>query len=233
MNTYAEFFADRYGTASIADAAFRSGVEVGLPVPGLMPLDPKSKLGGPAITVEANNDLVSILDAVRQAQTGDVVVISNDGPNAGLMGGLIGTEAVRKGLAGFVVDGLVRAAVELIGMGLPVICRGTFPVGPLKVEGKQDQGSVCGAVSIGGAPVTGGAWVFGDADGVVVVDADALPAIFDRAAIALEQEEALATEISSGTPLAEAFDLDSFLEKRSANPDADFNAHLAGLDRAI
>ena len=43
----------------------------------------------------------------------------------------------------------------------------------------------------------------------------------------------MATEISSGTPMAEAFDLDSFLEKRSANSVADFNAHLAGLDRAI
>ena len=233
MTNYAELFQGRSGTAMIADAAFRAGVDVGLPAPGLTPLDPMSKLAGPAMTVEANNDLVSILDAVHRARRGDVVVISNEGPAAGLMGDLIGTEVVRKELGGFVIDGLVRDAVELIDMGLPVMCRGTFPVGPLKLAGTAGVGSVGGVVSIGGAATAPGMWVFGDADGVVVIDADGLPAVFERAEAAREQEEALAREIASGTPLAEAFDLESYLARRAANPDADFNAHLAGLNRAI
>ena len=233
MSNYAELFAERYGTAMIADAAFRSGVDVGLPAPGLRPLDVRTRLAGQAMTVEANNDLVSILDAVHRARLDDVVVISNEGPDAGLMGDLIGTEAVRKGLAGFVVDGLIRDAVELVDMGMPVICRGTFPVGPLKVAGKKGVGSVGVEVAVGGTTVTPGMWVFGDADGIVVIDADGLPPVFDRAAVAWEQEEALARDIASGTPLAEAFDLDSFLAQRANHPEADFNEHLAGLGRAI
>lgn len=233
MSEYASLFRERYGTALIADAAFRAGVDVALPSPGLRPLDLRSKLAGPAVTVEANNDLVSILKAVHRAEPGDVVVIGNRPTNAGLMGDLIGTDAVRKGLAGFVVDGMVRDAIELIDMGLPVLCRGTYPVGPLKVGAERGVGSVGETVSIGGAAVAPGMWVCGDADGVVVLDAEHLPALFERAAASWEQEEALAGEIASGTPLAEAFDLDTFLARRAEDPEADFNAHLAGLDRTI
>ena len=136
MNDYADLFRARYNTPLIADAAFRAGVEVGLPSPGLGPIDPASKLAGPAVTVEADGDLVAILEAVHIGRAGDVILISNRGPDAAVIGDLIGTEAIRKGLAGFVVDGLVRDSTELIAMGLPVVCRGTFPRGPLKLPGR-------------------------------------------------------------------------------------------------
>lgn len=124
MSEYSDLFGERYSTSLLADAAFRAGIEVGLPEPGLRPLDMHTKMAGPAITVEANNDLASILESVDRAESDDVVVISSRRMDAGLMGGLIGTEAVRRGLAGFVVDGLVRGTVELVDMRVPVLCRG-------------------------------------------------------------------------------------------------------------
>ncbi len=127
MTEHAQLFGDRYGTSLLADAAYRAGVDPGLLVPGLLPLDRRSKLAGPAVTVEANNDLVAILEGVDHAEPGDVVVITNRTPAVGLMGDLIGTEAVRKGLAGFVVDGLVRDSVALVDLGLAVRCRGVVP----------------------------------------------------------------------------------------------------------
>jgi regulator of RNase E activity RraA len=234
MNDYSGLFGERYSTSLLADAAFRAGVEVGVPSPGLRPLDIGSKLAGPAVTVEANNDLVSILEALHRAGPNDVVVISNRTPEVALMGDLIGTDAVRKGLAGFVVNGLVRDAIELIDLGIPVLCRGSYPVGPLKVPAEaRGIGTVGEAVSIGGATVAPGMWVFGDADGAIIVEADRLAAVFDKAAVAWEQEEALAGEIASGMALADAFALDSFLAKRRKDPQADFNAHLAQANRAI
>lgn len=234
MSDFADLFGERYTTSLLADVAFRTGVEVGLIAPGLHPLDVRSKLAGPAVTVEANNDLVSILEAVHFAGPGDVVVISNRTPDVGLMGDLIGTEAIRKGLAGFVVDGLVRDSLELIDLRLAVFCRGSYPVGPLKVPAEvKGIGTVGATLSIGGATVVPGMWVFGDADGVIILEPDSLSAVFERAAVTIEQEEALAHEIASGTSLADAFDLESFLAKRSKDPQADLNAHMEQIGRAI
>lgn len=234
MTEYAQLFGDQYGTSLLADAAYRAGVDPGLPAPGLLPLDRRSKLAGPAVTVEANNDLVAILEAVHHAGPGDVVVITNRTPTVGLMGDLIGTEAVRKGLAGFVVEGLVRDTVELIDLELAVLCRGSYPVGPLKVPADaRGIGSVGDPVEVAGATVSPGMWIFGDADGLIVLQASDLGTVFDRAAIAWEREQALASEITAGTPLGDAFELEAFLTQRRADPGADFGAHLARLNRAI
>lgn len=208
MTDYAQMFRERYSTSLLADSAFRTGAALGLPAPGLQPLDRTSKLAGPAVTVEARTDLVSILEGVHHAEPGDVVVI--------------------------VVDGLVRDTAELIAMGLPVFCRGSFPAGPLKVSSdRKGIGEVGVDVSVGGATVRPGMWVFGDADGVIFVDERTLDAVFEAAEAARQQEEALAREIASGMALGDAFDLDAFLEERRTDPDADFNDHLAKVDRAI
>ena len=98
MISYSSLFEERYGTSLLADAAFRAGIEVVLPDRGLYPLDQRSKLAGPMVTVEANNDLVSIMHTVDQASPGDVVVIANRATEVGLIGDLIGAEAVRKRL---------------------------------------------------------------------------------------------------------------------------------------
>ena len=234
MRGYSDLFEARYSTSLLADAAFRAGVEVGLPASGLRPLDMRSKLAGPAITVEANNDLVSVLEAVHRAEPNDVVVISNRTLDVGLMGDLLGTEAVRKELAAFVVDGLVRDTVELVDLGIPVLCRGSYPVGPLKVQaGLKGIGVVGGPVSIGGAVVESGMWVFGDADGLIILGANSLEVVFELAAAAAGLEQALADRIASGTPLADAFGLDLFLSKRDKDPEADFNTHLAEINQAI
>ena len=234
MSDYAELFVERYGTALVADSAYRAGIDVGLPASGMRPLDIRAKLAGPATTVEANNDLVSILEAVHRAGSGNVVVIANRTSDVGLMGDLIGTEAVRKGLAGFVVDGSVRDTTELIDMEISVFCRGVYPVGPLKVPAADKGiGEVDVPVAVGGVTVAPGDWVFADADGLVILEPRHLDLIFAQAGSALRREDALAAELAAGTPLAAAFELDAFLARRRDDPDADFNAHLRAIDRAI
>ena len=68
MSDYSGLFRERYGTSLLADAVFRAGIDAGLPASGLRPLDMRSKLAGPAVTVEANDDLVSILATVHRAE---------------------------------------------------------------------------------------------------------------------------------------------------------------------
>jgi regulator of RNase E activity RraA len=233
VTAFSALFEERYGTALLADAAFRAGVAVGLP-DGLYPLDRQSKLAGPVVTVEANNDLVSIMDAVDKASPGEVVVIANRTKEVALIGDLIASEAARKGLAGFVVDGRVRDTVELEDIGVPVFCRGPYPVGPLKLPAAlKSVGATGTSISVRGVTVDPGMWVFADADGLLLFESGALEAVFDGAETALEREQDLASLLASGTALAEVLQLQLFLTNRSTDPDADFNTHLKKIGRAI
>ncbi len=62
---------------------------------------------------------------------------------------------------------------------------------------------------------------------------DALQEVLEGAALAVDRDERLASEIASGTSLADAFQLQAFLAKRDEDSSADFNTHLKEIDRAI
>jgi len=234
MDNYAAAFHARYGTALLADAAFRAGVPANVPPPGLKPLRQLDKLAGPIVTVEANNDLVSILGAVHRATPGDVVVIANRTFEVALIGDLIAAEAKRNRLAGVIVDGLVRDATELMNIGVPVFSRGFYPVGPLKLPADlKSIGQIDVELTLGEANVSLGDWAFGDVDGVLFVAAKDLATIYDWAERSWQSEEVIAAQVRAGKPLGELLGIESFLEKRQKNPGADFNKHLAELGRAI
>lgn len=152
MDSNATPFLNKYSTALLADAAFRAGIEPGIAPPGLASLTSATKLAGPTATVNAENDLVTILAALHKAVAGELLLVTNKTLQAGLIGDLIALEAHRKGLAGIVVDGLVRDLPELEAIGLPVFSRGVIPVGPLKLApGLKGVGQLAIAAKIGKA----------------------------------------------------------------------------------
>ena len=192
MTDFSVTFQDRLSTALLADAAFRAGVPLGVAPPGLLPLDPAMKVAGPIITVQANNDLVSILAGIHQAYAGEVVVITNHTQEVALMGDLVAAEARRKDLAGLIVHGLVRDTRELIALGVPIFCRGRFPIGPLKLsQAQKGIGEIGNDITIGDTLVKPGDWSFGDADGVIFLSKVDLPAVFEWAESSLLGEAAL------------------------------------------
>ena len=177
---------------------------------------------------------ISILAAVHYAQPGDVVVVTNKTDAVALIGDIIGGEAHHKGLAGFVIDGRVRDTVALLELDLTVVCRGAYPVGPLKLPDElKNIGQRGVKLRLGEATVHPGDWVFADADGVIFVAAGHLPALYEQAEQLLEREENLVENMKKGTSLSEMVALESFLKKRDEDPNADFNAHLAEHDQTI
>ena len=234
MTDYRSLFEEHYGTASLSDAAFRVGVPVGVAPAGLVPLKPEDKLAGPAVTVEANNDLVSIIGAVHGAREGDVVVIGNRTREVALIGDLIAAEAARKGLGGFVIDARVRDRLEVERSGVPVGCHGLIPVGPLKLSADEKGiGQANVAIQLGQATINPGDWAFGDSDGVIFVAEAHLERVFEQAETTSQREAALTEAIGSGEALGDLLGVDAFLNRREQDPGADFNQHLAELGRAI
>ena len=234
MTDFLKVSRNKYSCALLADAAFRAGIPFGVAPCGLTPIDQAMKLAGPIITIQANNDLVTILAGIHQARAGDVVVIANYANEVALIGDLIATEASRKGLAGIIVEGLVRDMTELIAIGVPIFCKGVYPIGPLKLpQDLQGIGDIGLEITLGNTTVKSGDWAFGDADGVIFIGSLDLPEVLEWAEKLYRREEALAAQIRSGVSLGDLVGIETFMEERVSNPQADFNQHISRLGQAI
>jgi len=141
--------------------------------------DPSLRLVGPACTVKVYpGDNLMVHKSLDVAQPGDVIVVDTgaSGQTAAL-GDLVSMKARHRGIAGFVVDGMVRDIPGIIELGnFPVFARAVTPIGPLH----RGPGEINHAVSVGGIVVQPGDVVVGDLNGVVVVPRDFAEELLDR-----------------------------------------------------
>jgi regulator of RNase E activity RraA len=161
-------------------------VDKSLPVvdPGIRPLTATARVCGPAYTVVAAGEFLSVLYAIGEAAPGDVLVIQAGGAPLAAQGELLATEAWQRGLGGIVVDGYVRDRTGL-PPDLPLWARGTVPM-----AGRSDVAPRVGGVIVcGGVRVTPGQLVIADDDGIVIAPREQLEACVERAE-QIEQVEA-------------------------------------------
>lgn len=121
---------------------------------------------GPACTVRVfPGDNLMVHKALDVARPGDLLVIAAGGTQAAnaVLGDLVSTKARHRGIAGCIVDGLIRDLPGIIDTGLPVYARGTTPVGPLH----RGPGELNYAVACGGVVIQPGDVIVADAAGVV------------------------------------------------------------------
>lgn len=167
-------------------------VDKSLPVvdPAIRPLTPSERVCGPAYTVVAAGEFLSVLWAIGEARPGDVLVVQAGGAPLAALGELLATEAHRRRLGGIVVDGYVRDRAGL-PPELPLWARGTVPV-----AGRSDiPPRVGGPVAFGGVRVNPGDIVISDADGIVIAPREQLEACVPRA----QEIEALEAEVLGAT----------------------------------
>jgi regulator of RNase E activity RraA len=146
--------------------------------PEIQALTPDSpRLVGPACTVKVfPGDNLMVHKCLDVAQPGDVVVIDSHSSTA-VLGDLISTKARHRGIAGFVVDGLVRDLPDIRAMGdFPVFARGITPIGPLH----RGPGEINYPISAGGIVVQPGDIIVADGNGVVVVPQEIAADLLDR-----------------------------------------------------
>jgi RraA family protein len=141
--------------------------------------DVNLRLVGPAVTVKVfPGDNLMVHKALDVARPGDVVVVDASASQmTAVLGDLVCTKARHRGIAGFVVDGLIRDLPAILRLGdFPVFARGVTPIGPLH----RGPGEINHPVTAGGVVVTPGDLVVGDMNGVVVVPRDAAPTVLER-----------------------------------------------------
>jgi RraA family protein len=138
----------------------------------------EAKIVGPACTVKVYpGDNLMVHKALDIAQPGDIVVVDAGGSRMnGVIGDLISTKAKHRGIAAFVIDGLIRDLPDVKEVGLPVFARGVTPIGPLH----RGPGEINYSISCGGIVVAPGDLIVGDTNGIVVVRQDSIEAILSR-----------------------------------------------------
>lgn len=135
--------------------------------PRLRPMHASGGMAGVALTVKTRpGDNLMLHKAIDLAAPGDVIVVDAGGEltNA-LMGELMLAHAVRRGVAGFVLNGAIRDADAFLATSLPTYAAGVTHRGPYR----DGPGEINVSVSLDGMVVEPGDIVIGDSDGVLAV----------------------------------------------------------------
>jgi 4-hydroxy-4-methyl-2-oxoglutarate aldolase len=142
---------------------------------------------------------------VDDLKPGDVAVFACGGPTDRIApwGELLTTAAQVRGATGCLTDGLIRDIKRIREMAFPVFHGG---IGPLDSKGRGKMMEMDCRVVCGGVEVAAGDWVFGDADGVVVIPQGVAEETFAKALEKVAAENHTRDELRAGRTLREVFD---------------------------
>jgi regulator of RNase E activity RraA len=126
----------------------------------------------PALAVKHS---VEMIDAASAGEVG--VIVMENTLDVAAIGGLMGTAAKARGMAGMVLDGAVRDVAELRALQLPVYARS---VSPATAVGRYASVSKQVPVECAGVTVAPGDIVVAGEDGIVIVPKDQAAAVLKR-----------------------------------------------------
>ena len=151
---------------------------------------------GVAVTVKLYpGDNLMVHKTLDIAKPGDVVVVDCSGAMSNaVLGDLVANKAVHRGIAGFVIDGLIRDLDGIIETGIPVYARGVTPFGPLH----RGPGEINTPISCGGIVVNPGDVIKADSTGIAVIPRDFAPEILARLHANRERMAAYVASVKKG-----------------------------------
>lgn len=157
---------------------------------GIRPLwEGMPRIAGAAYTVRcAPGDNLMLHAAIYRAVPGAIIVVQSGDLDYALAGGNVCAIAQKRGVAGFVLDGLIRDIAEARQMRFPVFARGVIPIpGAKRVPGSLRTTIQCGGVNVSQDDV-----VVADEEGIVVV-----PSLKAQAILAAAQARAAKDALQS------------------------------------
>jgi RraA family protein len=174
----------------------------------IRPINPFRQMVGRARPVKCRDDFLAVVQALRDARPGEVLVIDAGGGKLAMAGELFASEAHRTGLAGIVIDGACRDTSKLQSIALPFYARSTSPMAG-KVERLAEPVT---SVNCGGVTVSAGDWLVGDRDGIVVLAEDEVERLLSRAEEIQAAEAVVLRPIERGESLLELLTLDEHVD---------------------
>jgi len=189
----------KVSTANISDATHRQEA-----LRGIFSITPGAKMVGQAVTVRTYpGDWAKPVEAIDQAEAGDVIVIDAGGVGPAVWGELASHSAKVKKLAGVVIDGAVRDVTEIRRIKFPAFAKIITPT----AGEPKGFGEIAVPVNVGGTKVFSRDWIIGDDDGVIIIPNKRAVEFTNRAMDVLERENRIRKEIEEGGTLGKVTEL--------------------------
>lgn len=173
--------------------------------PAIRPAWPGARVCGRAFTVVCTpGDNLGLHQAVSLASPGDVLVATTSCHlAAGAWGEILTVAAQVRGIGGLVIDGAVRDIAAIAQLGFPIFSRG-LAIGSCT---KKHPGVLGQPVDFGGVTVRAGDVVFGDADGLVILEQERVDEIFELASQRQGREAVIIDQLRAGKTTLEILGL--------------------------
>lgn len=219
-------------TPHLADACLRACLPVRCAPAGIQAMSPGMRLIGRVLPARHVGSVDVFLEAIENAQPGDVLVADNRGRiDESCIGDLMAQEAATAGLAGIVIWGLHRDTADIAAIGIPLFSCGSIPTGPLSVDARPP--AALDSAQIGDWTVDAGDLVAADDDGVLFLPADRIDELLTIAEGIRDTERRQADRIVDGVTLRRQVRFADYLAARSVNPEQTFREHLRAVGGEI
>lgn len=152
---------------------------------------PIPRISGPAYTVEmAPGDNLMLHVAIYEAPVGSIIVANTHSMDFAVAGGNVCAIAQKRGIAGFIIDGLVRDIGEIREAKFPVFARGVIPMPGIKKEILPlNQTITCGGINVNSGDI-----IVADEEGIAVIPKDKAQDIYTQAKNKADKEASLTLE---------------------------------------
>lgn len=190
----------KVSTCNISDAMHRSGEMHHIHPVWNSQSGEEFKIVGQAITVRTyNGDWSKPVEAIENANEGDVIVIDACGGEDAVWGELASWSCRSKGVVGVVIDGAIRDVDEIARMRFPALAKYITPT----AGESRGFGEINTPIMCGGQNVRPGDWIVADDSGVVVIPQEKAQEMANRAIDVMERENRVREEIKRGSTLSE------------------------------
>ncbi|MBS3762509.1 MAG: bifunctional hexulose-6-phosphate synthase/ribonuclease regulator, partial [Planctomycetes bacterium] len=180
-------------------------------IEGMRPVVEDIHMIGRALTVWTYpGDWAKPVEAIDQAEEGDVLVIDSGNRTPAVWGEMATKSCIQRKLSGVVIQGAIRDTMNIREMGFPAFSTLITPV----AGEPKGRGMINVPLHIGGQVVRTGDWIIGDDDGVVVIPREKAVEVANRAQSVKEQEDREMAEIDRGSTLGEISELTRWEQQR-------------------
>lgn len=162
----------------------------------LRPMHRQGVLSGVALTVKSRpGDNLMLHYAIDIAEPGDVIVVDAGGDlSNALIGEMMVAYAIKRGVAGIVINGAIRDAASIGAEDFPMFAAGITHRGPYK----DGPGEINVPISIDGMVVEPGDLIIGDDDGLLCIPYDHVKDVYERAHAKHVAEQKQLEQIAKG-----------------------------------
>ena len=124
--------------------------------------------------------------AIYRAEPGSIIVVQAGDFKYALSGGNVCATAQERGIAGFIIDGVIRDLGEVREAKFPVFARGVSPIpGKKKALGTLNQPITCGGVGVNPGDIA-----IADEEGIAILPAQQSEELWLKAKQKAEHDEA-------------------------------------------